>query len=253
MSSKFQNVMLIGIAIVVIALFLRQPEKQIPIVQDIQVTQPKERSIIVTGRGEVTAKIDKAEFVIAFETDEKELADAKIKNEETYIDTIMLLKQYAIEDKDISEYHQVEIKTGYTTANGKKPIGYIIHRSLKVTLHSLEELEPLFIDLQAAGIYDIENIFLSVSDIDGYQERALQLAVENANQKAKAVGRNINREIGQAISVNANSIYGDNNAGILSFDTLNTFFENKTSTWQKHFSVPEIAIYFYVTVEYELK
>lgn len=253
MSSKFQNVMLIGIAIVVIALFLRRPEKQIPIVQDIQVSQPKERSIIVTGRGEVKAKFNEAEFLIHFRTEDKELAEAKITNEKIYIETIALLQRYGVEVKDISDYLQVEVKTGYTTSNNNKPIGYIAHRALKVTIHSIEELDPLLVDLQTTDKYDIEDIVLRVSDSDRYNERALQLAMENADQKAAAIGRTINREIGSAISIGAAGAYNESTSGSQSFSTLATFFGKSSNSWEKGFSIPEFTFFVTITVEYELK
>ncbi len=48
-----------------------------PILQDITITQPEQRSITVVGTAEMQVKPDTAEFVIFIGTSEKELADAK--------------------------------------------------------------------------------------------------------------------------------------------------------------------------------
>ncbi|MFZ5855846.1 MAG: SIMPL domain-containing protein [Chloroflexota bacterium] len=250
MSSKFQNVMLIGIAIVVIALFLRRPEKQIPIVQDIQVTQPEERTITVSSEGEVITNLDKVEFVLIFESEEKELADAKLKTEEYFTDAVNILNTHGVEEKDMMIGPlQVRVKTGYFTVE-EKVVGYIVYRTMRVTLRHMDEFMPLLTDIQEETHYKVEDIVFSVSNIDGYRERVLQMAIQNATAKAKAIGREINSEIGEVISIQAvDSISSPS----YSFGTLDAFFREGTNRWEKPLWIYEVTIRVNVLVKFELK
>ncbi len=255
MTSKFQTALLIGIAILVGMLYMRRPEKQIPIVQDIQVTQPEERSITVSSEGKFEAKLDTAEFTIIIEAEEMKLEDAKTKSEQAYEDLKSFLRDHGIEEKDIIDsYLQVQEKTGYTTAVNQKPYGvYLARRIVKVVVHDLEELEPLFIELQEAGYYQIEDIVIRLSHMDDVRDRALQLAMEEAQKRAKAIARAINREIGQAISIDTLEANSSESSYEFTYDTLDTFFGKNTSGWRKPYYGPEIIIVAHVTVKYELK
>jgi uncharacterized protein YggE len=123
---------------------------------------------------------------------------------------------------------------------------------MKVTVHHLEELDPLFVSLQEAGKYDITDIVLRLSDTSAYEEQATQEAMEDANKKAKAIGRTLNREIGQEISINSYSGSRESSSSfVYSFDTIASYF-SKVRMYPD-FSVPEIIISAWVNVVYELK
>jgi uncharacterized protein YggE len=238
--------MLIGIAVVVIALFLRQPEKQIPIVQDIQVTQPKQRNITVTGLGEVPVKPDTVEFIIHIETNEKELDRAKDENSKIEKKVMALLNKYAIPENDI-KVDLLRVKPGLA---GQLIYNYVADKSIRVSLHDLNMVEPLFIELQAMTTIKVSDITVSATNIVSYQEQALQNAYAVAEQKAKAVGRTMGVEIGKAISIQEysdNYLYNTGSFNVGSLDAENVF-EN-----MKAFALTEIIFTVKVTVEFEIK
>lgn len=256
MSSKFQTALLIGIAFVMVMLYMRRPEKQIPIVQDIKVTQPEEKTIIVSGDGKLITKLDTAEFIIAYDTEETDLAIAKEKSEEMYAEATDILKSHGIEERDIIfDYSRVEAKTGYTTAVNRKPYGpYVVHTTIKVTVRHLEELEPLFIDLQEAGFYQIEDIVLRISNLDDIRNRVYQLAIDAADKKAKAIVRAIKLEIEYVISIDTLESNNSYSSYENYYASLDDFFGTFDSGWRRpSYSGPDITILAHVTVKYELK
>lgn len=253
MSSKFQTALLIGIAFVVVMLYMRRPEKQIPIVQDIEVTQPEERSITVSSEGKVTTNLDEVEFLIIMDTEAKELADAKLASEESLFKATTILSTHGVEEKDIIIGDTlIRVKTGYTTVN-PKVVGYIVYQSVKVTLRHLDQLMPLFAELQETQLFEIESIVFSISELEGYRERALQLAIQNANAKAKAIAREAGQEVGSVITIQAvNSNYSSAQY-YRSFETLDSFFGEGTNRWEKPLWIFEITIAADVVVTFELK
>jgi len=215
MSQKIQLFLTVCITIITGMLLFSALRPQAPILQDITIKQPEERSITVSAREKLEIQVDMAEFLIVIEVEEDELADAKMKNEEAYLKTVQILGNHLIEKKDIITGDlQVFIERSYTLE--REIIGYKVFRSLEVTVHDLAELEPLFTDLQNVNISRIEHIMFSVSNLAFYQEQALQKAMQTAENKAKAIATGIHQQIGGIIYMmelsNSTSnpiIYGD--------------------------------------------
>ena len=68
MSQKIQFFLIVCIAIATGALVLNARRPQEPVLQEITINQPDERVITVYGLGEIKGILDKAEFLITFET-----------------------------------------------------------------------------------------------------------------------------------------------------------------------------------------
>lgn len=249
MSQKIQLFLIICIAIATGALVLNSRRPQEPVLQEITIVQPEKRSITVASEGEVKVRPNMVEFVIVIETTEKELADAKLQNENIFLESMSILENHATEKNDINSDY-LRIKTEATSGRIYK---YIVTKSVKVIYHDLAELDALFTDLQEAGIGRIEEIVFSVSNINTYREQALQIALSTASEKAKAIASGINREIGEPISIQENL---DAN------QELKVYFQNLT-VYSREFgyslnnlqsaSFTEITVKTSVTVEFELK
>ncbi len=246
MSSKFQNVMLIGIAVVVIALFLRRPEKQIPIVQDIQITQPENSFIKINSEGVVQVAPDTAEVEIVITTEELALAEAKQKNEELTEEAIRILKEYQIQDKDINgDFLRVQVNAGVTQI-----YNHTVSNVIEVTIHDLSLLEPVLTSLQQDGkaALKISKVTFSLSRINQYEEQALQLAVDAAQEKAKAMSRKLGRQLGNVITIEQSTF----NSSSLDSGTF-TWMPGYRQDTLLSIAFTEITIRVYVTVKFELE
>jgi len=200
MTQKIQLFLTVCITIITGMLLFSALRPQAPILQDITIKQPEERMITVSAQEKIEVEVDMVKFLIIIEIEEKELADAKMKNEEAYLQAVRILGNHLIKKQDIITGDlQVLIERSYTLE--REIIGYKVFRSLEVTVHDLAELEPLFTDLQNAKVSRIENIIFSVSNLAFYQEQALQKALQTAENKANAIATGIHRQIGGIITI----------------------------------------------------
>ena len=248
MSQKIQFFLIVCIAIATGALVFSALQPQASTVQEITIVQPEERSITVGGEGEVKARPDTVEFVIVVETTDKELPAAKIQNEKIALEIMNILQNHEIANKDInSDYLRVK-----TDAAGTRIYKYIVDKLIKVTLHDLAEMEPLFTDIQKTGVVQITEIHFSISQIQLYREQALQLAIQEAEKKAEIMARKAGMEIGKPFSIEENPVYryGNQSPETFSMDNLNIdyVFETMNSV-----AFAEITIEAQVTIKFELK
>ncbi|MBI5933316.1 MAG: SIMPL domain-containing protein [Chloroflexi bacterium] len=200
MSQKIQLALTVCITIITGMLLFSALRPQAPILQEITIKQPEERMVTVSAHEKIEVEVDTVEFLIVIAIEEDELATAKLKNEETYLATVRILGNHLIEKKDINTGDlQVLLERSFTL--DRDIIGYTVIRSLKVTVHDLADLEPLFTDLQDAKVGRIENILFTVSNTELFQEQVLQKAIQTAENKARAIASGIDREIGGIISI----------------------------------------------------
>jgi uncharacterized protein YggE len=250
MSQKIQLALTVCITIITGMLLFSALRPQAPILQEITIKQPEERMITVSAQEKIEVEVDMVEFFIIIEVEEKELADAKMKNEETYLKAVRILGNHLIKKKDIITGDlQVFIERSYTL--DREIIGYKVIRSLEVTVHDLAELEPLFTDLQNAKVSRIENIIFSVSNMAIYQEQALQKAIQTAENKAKAIATGIHRQIGGIISIGEYSNSASKN--VIYSDMEDYSGGNLFNYPASFFSAKKITIESGVTVSFELK
>jgi len=250
MTQKIQLFLTVCITIITGMLLFSALRPQAPILQEVTIKQPEERMITVNGVGNSTLELDTVEFIIAIEATEEELADAKLKNETMYLDAIKILNNHAVEKKDI-ESDKLRLRTIFV---GEKIYKYALTRLIKVTLHDLMSMEPIITDLQKAGLEQIEDINFSASKIDWYREQALQLAIQNAEQKAKATADALNRKIGDPISIQEmGSQFSP--SPYINFASLDNFVlgePNYGGGWRDNIFI-EITITTQVTIKFELK
>jgi uncharacterized protein YggE len=251
MSQKIQFFLIVCITIASAVLLYNMQATHEPILQDITINQPDERVITVYGFGEVKASLDKVEFQVSIDTKYQELADARMEIEERTLKIIDILQSHTIQEKDIN-IGILLLKVNSTFTSNPKVLTYSGSRTISVTLNELTELTPLFTDMQDAGFNRIEHIRISTSKFDWYLEQALQLALKNAEEIAKSIAFEINREIGPPISIQELTPSYDDG---LYFDDLISFFAGSKENYREEsaFSISEITIGAHVTVRYELK
>ncbi|MBI5298581.1 MAG: SIMPL domain-containing protein [Chloroflexi bacterium] len=179
------------------ALFLTgcAPTPQAPQVQDIQVIQAKERIVSAQGRGEVRIRPDAVRFTITVKTDGSELTTALEDNEKATQEALALLKKYEIADADI-ETDQPSQEEGVF-----EPIRYFVRQNIKVILRDLTRFETLSTEILQGGAYHISEVRFLVSDPALYKEQALNLAVSDARDKAEIMAVEIERELGEALTI----------------------------------------------------
>lgn len=250
MSQKIQLALTVCITIITGMLLFSALRPQAPILQEITIKQPEERTIQTYGIGDTKCTLDTAKFDLVIESDGPELGDVKLENEKSMQQATKILQDHAVEVKDINiGFQHILYKNRFLT--DPLVFSYAVKRTLGVIMHGLAGLHPLFTDLQDAGFSKISNIAISDEDINLCSEKALQQAMINAEAKAKAMALGIDREIGQIIEV---SELSTETTSFFYTDLYSFYGENSENRWQsKLFSSSEITISMKVSVTFELK
>lgn len=177
-----------------LSLFLFSCATPTPI-QEFQVVQAEQRSITVTGIGEVKVAPDLAEVVFSVYTANQDLIAAKQENDEISRNVLEAIRSYEIDENDIkTDYLNIFSETSESTPQIYR---YGVKNGFKVTVRDLSILEALITDVLKAGGNRIAGVYFRVSDLETQQEKAREMAIKSAKEKAiKMAG-----ELGQEIDV----------------------------------------------------
>ncbi len=171
--------------------------------QEFQIIEARERTISVNGTGEIKAPVDMAEVMFGIYIVNNDIALAKEENEEILQNAYMAIKHYEIPEKDITIDY---IGTFAETANND-PISitrYGAKSAIKVTMHDLAELESLITDVLKVGDVRITAVNFKISELEGYQQKARDLAIQSAKEKARNMVVQFGQEIDMPISIYVN-------------------------------------------------
>lgn len=155
-----------------------------------------------SGFGQVMAKPDMATFSVAIESQAKTAKEAKTAVDGVVTTFLDALEKAGMERSDISSGH-INIIPRYNYADGGKRdlIGYQGVRQITINVYELGKLNQYLDTALEAGINRIDQIELKVKDPQAYQQKARQLAIEDAKQKAKAVATGFDSQISGILSI----------------------------------------------------
>lgn len=147
-------------------------------------------TLSTTGYGEVVAKPDMAEFSVAIQADRSQAKQAKIAVDRVVEKLMKSLGSVSIDRKDIQSSNLQIMPQYIYPKDGKAQLsGYQASRSITITVQQLDKLnEYLDLALQS-GINRVDSIQLKVKDEANYKEKARQLAISDAQNKAKSLAK----------------------------------------------------------------
>ncbi len=181
-----------------LSLFLLSCATPTPI-QELQVIQAEQRSITVTGIGEVNVAPDLAEVVFSVYTANKDLVAAKEENDEISRNVLEVLRNYKIKESDIkSDYLNIFPETSDSTPEIYR---YGVKNGFKVTIRDLSILEALITDILKAGGNRMAGIYFRVTDLELQQEKARELAIKSAKEKAIKMAGQLGQEIDSPLNI----------------------------------------------------
>ncbi len=156
-----------------------------------QSIQNKKYNIKVEGVGKVKAKPDIASVVIGIETENEDVNIAQKENLVRANKVIKALKDMGIRDEDIQTvfYSVTEV---YDYVDGKRVFkGYRVVNRFKVTVRDVQKVGEVIDTAINNGANSVSSVDFSLSNESIYYRKALVLAVKNAQEKAKDIGRSL--------------------------------------------------------------
>lgn len=168
----------------------------------------KDRSVTVSGRGEVSVEPDKAEvsLTVMARADQQRTAQAEV--DQTVAAVLRLLDDLDIPKKEINTT-RVNISPEFRwdrESNEREIIGYLVQRSIEVRLSELEKLGELMQRATAAGVNQVSPPVLGTRNEDEQRRRALALAAEDARQNATVLARTLDAKLGAVRRITSSDV-----------------------------------------------
>ena len=173
--------------------------------------QPERNMLSVSGEGRIDVNPNKAELVIATQTNASTAKEAQFKNRELSNAVIEALKGAGVKaeeietlDYDLSPLYDWNSKTGERMDKGFQ----LVHRT-KVTTQNLEIAGSL-IDLAVqSGANRVDSITFGLTKTAEKQAKgeALAQAAQEATSKAQSIAANVGVTLGKVAKVSENANY----------------------------------------------
>jgi hypothetical protein len=177
--NKFFQFLIIVLVIMIIAFLAASINEK---------SQASERQVItVSGTGEVYATPDVGLINISVKTEGRDVATATNENTVKMNEILSFIKGQGVEEKDIkttnfniNPYYEWSDKTG-----ARKLTGYEITQTINVKIRDLSKIGAVISGATEKGANDISSLSFIVDDDEKVKEDAKNLAIKDAQEKAK--------------------------------------------------------------------
>lgn len=164
----------------------------------------EDRSIMVSGTGEVTARPDMAEVDLAVVTEAKEASAALDQNNRSVKQLFATLKSQGVAEKDI-QTTQFNVSPKYeshrNTGEPPRIVGYTVTNQVHVKVRQLSQLGELLDAAVGSGANRIQGIRFQVSNRDELLDAARKDAVAHARHTAQLLVKAAGAELGPVTSI----------------------------------------------------
>ncbi|RLQ97483.1 SIMPL domain-containing protein [Falsibacillus albus] len=151
-------------------------------------------TVTVLGEGTVKASPDTVVLTLGVTTENQDLAAAQAENAKDTTNVIDSIVKMGIPRENI-QTKDYRISPQYDYIEGKQILrGYQVTHLLTVTISTPEMTGKLIDQAVESGANTVQNIQFLVSDQDQYYQKALTLALKDANQKAKTLSRSLGKK-----------------------------------------------------------
>jgi uncharacterized protein YggE len=165
---------------------------------------PNTRSITVSGEAVVYASPDRIIVTIGIETWDKNLLAAKAKNNDLLDHAVSVAQNAGVRKQDI-ETDQLSITPRYKEEYAKEEfIGYFVRNSIVLTLNDAARVDGLITAMLQAGITTIHGVDFQTTDYKALRERAREMALKAAKEKAEHMAGALGQKIGAPVSITEN-------------------------------------------------
>lgn len=164
---------------------------------------PPQRTLNVTGMGQVYLTPDIAYIYVGVHTDQPTAAEAVAANEAQTQKVIDALKNAGVDAKDIRTTNfSIWPNTQYDPQTGKQMgTSYAVDNSVYVTVRKLDTLGDLLDDAVQAGANSINSIQFDVADKTQALKDARVAAVKNAKEQAEELASLAGVQLGEVQSI----------------------------------------------------
>lgn len=174
-------------------------------------SQPEKDLLSVSGEGQIDAQPDKAELVIATQTNASTAKEAQAKNREITNAVISSLKGAGVKAEDIEtmDYDLQPVYDWNPKTGERVDKGYQLVQRTKVTTQNLEMVGPLIDLVVQSGTNRVDSISFGLTKAAEKQAKseALAQAAQEAANKAQSIAANVGVSLGKVAKVSESASY----------------------------------------------
>lgn len=163
---------------------------------NIKLTDTLKNNVLrVEGAGSVKASPDEALVFLGVITDNIKLSEAQQENAEKANKLIKSLLAQGVNERNIqTQNYSVDLQ--YDFIDGKQIFrGYRVTNNLKVTLKDMNSIGKIIDIAIENGANVVYNVNFALSNMELFYNKALSLALFNAQEKARSIGNTMNLQI----------------------------------------------------------
>jgi uncharacterized protein len=179
-------------------------------------------AITVSGKAEVQIAPDEVVFSLNVTKINKDLQIAKRSNDESVGKILELAKRFSVLPQDVmTDYLSVQMKYE-SVRNAKTRIfdedgdevgkrifkGYEISKTVTIRLRNISRFEEFFDEILKTGLSEVNSVKFETSKLRENRDKARELAMKAAKEKATAMAAAIGQTIGKAIKISEGSLGG---------------------------------------------
>lgn len=159
--------------------------------------------IRVAGEAKLERAPDQAIFSVTLQHRNKVLAEAKRENDQTLDKLIATATSFDIPRSQLQPSRlSISPQYRYENESGKQFLtGYMVNRSLQVTLDDIDSQEKLLSAMLDAGVERIGDVQFRLKDEDKQRELLYEKAYLHAKQKARNIARAAGQTLGKPIII----------------------------------------------------
>jgi uncharacterized protein YggE len=178
--------------------------------------------ITVTGTAEVQIAPDEAVFSIDVTKTNKDLQAAKRLNDESVGKILELTRRFSISPQNV-QTTQIVVDMKYESIRdartrivsddgeeiGKRVFkGYEVSKSVTVRLTDLSRFEEFFAEVLQTGVSGVNSVKFETSKLRENKDKAREMAMKAAKEKATAMAAAVGQTIGRAVKVTEGNVGG---------------------------------------------
>ena len=220
------------------------------------------RTISVSGTAQVLVVPDEVVLTLGVETSDPQLAVAESKNDDIVTRVLRVTKDAGIESKYVqTDYMSIEPRY-QDSYNQRTFLGYWVRKSIVITLKDITRFEGLLSQCLEAGVNYVQGIEFRTSELRKHRDTARAMAIKAAQEKATAMAKELQQEIGQPLSIHEeysrwyspwNSWWGSSSGRGMAQNTVQNAPAGSAQERDSGLAPGQIAVDASVTVGFELK
>jgi hypothetical protein len=166
------------------------------------------RLITVTGEGEVSVISDQVVLRLGVEAQGMKMERAKKDNDAISSKLLKMLKKSGISTKDI-QVGYIDIRPQYDHFKGRRSLtGFLVRKDYVITIKDIKKVSDIIGGALDVGVENIGGLQYESSEFKKHQEKAREVALLNAKEKAEAMAGVLNQKIKRTHAISENPTFG---------------------------------------------